>query len=859
MSKKKTNSRKTGTTRRRGRKTKQELEEERRAQEMEEERRQIVTILILCALVIIGYMRWGVVGEVLNNVERFVFGRFYFLLLILAAIQILITIINRRSGNQAKPNPSAIVCLWVALLLLFSYLDTDHTLKGFDILFSYVEDLSIYFSADPPVNVGGGLLGALLLSASTLAVDYTGTIVVIVVLFVIAMILLVNLSVYKQFGHTLAGFFATHQPENEPAGKAPEQVQLFSTEEPEEKSVNASMPVLTPDPEPEPEPEPEPAVPSQPVQEEQGEGWSIPTEKPFGAAEAAASAQPAGTQTSSIFINVADLVDRSAIVSTEQHEREEVDEAYEDTTLDNVQPVTVPGAAVPQKTAEVETGTAKVRKAEPAPSQAPVHPNKPYRLPKVSLLDPIPPRPADHVNEQAADEKGALLINVLHNFGIEAKLIGRSIGPAVTRFEVRPDASVKVSRILNLADDIKMQLAVKDVRIEAPIPGYNAVGIEVPNVAVTPVRMKEVITRIPEAEKDKKLVIALGKDISGKVVTCRLDKMPHLLIAGATGSGKSVCINSIITTLLLRTKPEEVKLLLIDPKKVEFTSYKYIPHLIGPLINDSKQAANALKVMVRIMEDRYKAFADAGVRNMETFNQKVDSMPPTDEEGRPKPKKMPYIVVIIDELADLMNVAGKEVEESIQRLTQLARAAGIHLIVATQRPSVDVITGVIKANIPSRIAFAVSSGIDSRTILEHPGAERLLGNGDMLYQPIGESTPIRVQGVYVTDDEVARIAGFCAEQQRPFYDDAFVRLDEADAADGGVVGVSDDPLFEEVKDFVIQAQKASTSLLQRKFGIGYNRAARMIDQLEQDGVIGPAQGSRPREVYLKPDQAKDES
>ena len=334
----------------------------------------------------------------------------------------------------------------------------------------------------------------------------------------------------------------------------------------------------------------------------------------------------------------------------------------------------------------------------------------------------------------------------------------------------------------------------------------------------------------------------------------KVNRGETLAIIGATGSGKSVCMNTIITSLLMRTSPDEVKLLLVDPKKVEFTPYREIPHLIGPVISDGAEAARALKVIVMMMENRYEVFAQVGVRNIAGYNEKIA------KEPQPNLQPMPFIVVIIDELADLMAVAGKEVEMSIQRITQLARAAGIHLIVATQRPSTDVITGIIKANIPSRIAFSVSSGIDSRTILDHVGAERLLGNGDMLYFPIGEPSPVRLQGVYVTDEEVKRITDFVSAQMKPRYEDAFIRLEGVDNNEStAVVSAQDDPLYEEVKDYVIETQKASTSLLQRRFGIGYNRAARLIDVLEERGIIGPVQGSKPRDVYIKkPDVQDDE-
>lgn len=476
-----------------------------------------------------------------------------------------------------------------------------------------------------------------------------------------------------------------------------------------------------------------------------------------------------------------------------------------------------------------------------------------YTLPALTMLDEIQAKSRSVLNQNAASIKGKKLIEVLGNFGINAQLVATHIGPAVTKFEIRPDSNVKVSKINAISDNLKMELAARDIRIEAPIPGRNAVGIEIPNVETTPVKMLELMRQLPEDKKDKKLLLALGKDLMGKGIFCQLDKMPHLLIAGATGSGKSVCMNTIITSLLLRTSPDEVKLLLVDPKKVEFTPYREIPHLIGPVISDGAEAARALKVIVMMMENRYEVFAQVGVRNIAGYNEKLA------KEPQPNLQPMPYIVVIIDELADLMAVAGKEVEMSIQRITQLARAAGIHLIVATQRPSTDVITGIIKANIPSRIAFSVSSGIDSRTILDHVGAERLLGNGDMLYFPIGEPSPVRLQGVYVTDDEVKRITDFVSAQMKPRYEDAFIRLEGVDNNEStAVMSAQDDPLYEEVREYVIETQKASTSLLQRRFGIGYNRAARLIDVLEERGIIGPVQGSKPRDVYIKKNETPDD-
>lgn len=467
-----------------------------------------------------------------------------------------------------------------------------------------------------------------------------------------------------------------------------------------------------------------------------------------------------------------------------------------------------------------------------------------YKLPKAQLLKDAPRSTKSIANAKNAAESGKQLINILDQFGVSATLQATHIGPSVTKFEIKPDTGVRVNRISSLQHDIKMALAATDLRIEAPIPGKSAVGIEIPNEEKTMVYMKELIKSVPPRYDNSKTLFALGRDLMGNSVFGELNKMPHLLIAGATGSGKSVCVNSIITSILMRARPDEVKLLLIDPKKVEFTPYKNIPHLIGPVITNPDEAKLSLKAIEEIMDNRYEKFAQVGVRNIAGYNAYVEKHP---EDSI---SKEPLIVVVIDELADLMLVAAKEVEASIQRITQLARAAGIHLIVATQRPSVDVITGVIKANIPSRIAFAVSSAVDSRTILDQAGAEKLLGYGDMLYIPVGETVATRVQGVFVSDDEVQAIADFAAKQSKPAYFDAFTTLNNLDRIKMTSSGDVEDPLYEEVREFVIVNKKASTSLVQRKFSVGYARAARLVDMLEEQGVVGPQNGSKPRDVLI---------
>ncbi|MGM9947102.1 MAG: DNA translocase FtsK [Floccifex sp.] len=492
-------------------------------------------------------------------------------------------------------------------------------------------------------------------------------------------------------------------------------------------------------------------------------------------------------------------------------------------------------------------------KEEPTQKEEPVHyvvdysnDYSNYKLVNLrSVLDPCSRRLKKDANMSNANKQGTLLIDILNQFGVNAKLVDIHIGPSVTKFEIKPELGVRVSKIANLQDDIKMALAAKEIRIEAPIPGKSAVGIEIPNETTSTVQMMDLMMSIPSSLQNKSLLFCLGKDLSGENIYGLLDKMPHLLIAGATGSGKSVCVNSIICSLLLRTRPDEVKLILIDPKKVEFTPYNDVPHLLAPVITDGDLANKALKVIVKMMDDRYELFGRLGVRNIQAYNMHLQQHP----EDSLKP--LPWIVVIIDELADLMLVAAKEVEASIQRITQLARAAGIHLIVATQRPSVDVITGVIKANIPSRIAFAVSSSVDSRTILDQVGAEKLLGNGDMLYLPNGQTTPSRVQGVFIKDEEVNKIAQAIKAQAKPNYDDTLIGLKDLQMQGQEVNAECADPLYNDVKAFVIQSQKASTSFIQRRFSIGYSRAARLMDVLEENGIIGPSNGSKPREVLVK--------
>ena len=488
--------------------------------------------------------------------------------------------------------------------------------------------------------------------------------------------------------------------------------------------------------------------------------------------------------------------------------------------------------------------------------------NENYILPPLSILNN--PVKNKNTNSQASIESNIeVLENVLKDFGIISKVVEVNTGPSVTQYELDVQTGTKLSRLTSINKEISLAVAKKDVRIQAPIPGKRTVGIELANDTISPVSLKEILEKEPESKKGSKLLVALGKNIMGNSIFAEIDKTPHLLVAGSTGSGKSVCINCIIASILMRTKPDEVKLVMVDPKKVELNIYNGIPHLMMPVVTDPKKASIALQKIVAEMEDRYERFSEKNAKNITSYNEMIEKANASkpDEEKIPK---MNYIVVIIDELADLMLVARKEVEDSIMRIAQMARAAGIHMIIATQRPSTDVITGVLKANIPSRISFAVSSNVDSRTILDMSGAEKLLGKGDMLFLPMGENSPQRVQGAYVSDEEIGKLVDYTVSQQKAHYDERFMNLTAAAAEQGNAGGhfedtseEYDDALYNDIVEFVIKTGKASSSLIQRRFKVGYNRAARIVDLLEERGIVGPANGSKPREVLVELDNSDE--
>ena len=493
------------------------------------------------------------------------------------------------------------------------------------------------------------------------------------------------------------------------------------------------------------------------------------------------------------------------------------------------------------KPIEVEKSSVAVETSEEGSSAVPkAAGEKTYRLPPVSMLKPGPQHTiglSDEVRENAR-----ILQETLQSFNIDAKILNASQGPSITRYELEPAAGVKVSKIVHLADDIALKLAATDIRIEAPIPGKAAVGIEVPNKKLTGVNLRDVIDTDTFRKAAGGVPVCLGKDIAGNPIVADLTKMPHLLVAGSTGSGKSVCINTFIASILFKQRPEDVKLILIDPKVVELSNYNGIPHLLTPVVTDPKKAASVLRWAVREMDDRYKRFAITHTRDISRYNE----LHPEDT--------MPFIVIIIDELADLMMMASDDVEKSIIRLGQKARACGMHLVLATQRPSVDVLTGLIKANVPSRIAFAVSSQVDSRTILDMAGAEKLIGKGDMLFYPLGASKPLRVQGAFISDSEIDEMVEFIKAQGGPNYDEAVQKAQSENPEDS--VDFFEDDLMRQAIDMVLETGQASTSMLQRRFRVGYTRAARMIDMMEAMHIVGPNNGSKPREILMTADEVQ---
>ena len=779
--------------------------------------------IVLIVLLVLSVGRMGIVGASSDGFLSFLFGDFYLpIMLTLIFLCVYKLLFERKHPIRVN----FFIGLWLVNIAIFLFLGVlKKDISTLSAMGGWMKEGIWHMADKTKYTYGAGMIGYFLYSALCQLFDRVGAILFLVLIFVIGVLLMIPFSFYR----------SSMDKVKESGEKYAEERRQYREEREREKEAERQR-----------------------LQAEKEQRLAIERAKQAEIDRKKQEARDAYLHNPDlpVFIDkrliFGDEEDQPAENLTQVKSKYFIDVSKKETARPAVEdpvvdiPVTEP-APVTEKAEEKETP-----EEVPAKTTRVVKPAKTYRLPPISLLDKADTRRGG-ANTVSAKEKGQKVLEILNNFGIPAELVNTHIGPSVTKFEIKPDSSVKVNRIQNVSDNIKMELAAKDIRIEAPIPGRNAVGIEIPNVEPVPVYMSELMQKIPDKLKDSPLLFVLGKDLLGKGVYCELDRMPHLLIAGATGSGKSVCINTIIMSLIMRNHPDDVKLVLVDPKKVEFTPYHDVPHLFWPVVTDNAIASSLLQRIVAIMEERYDVFAAAGVRKIGDYNELVERNNENLEEGQTPMNKMPYIVVIIEELADMMAIAGKEVELSIQRITQLARACGIHLIVATQRPSTDVITGLIKANIPSRISFAVSSSIDSRTILDQTGAERLLGYGDMLYYPQGESAPIRLQGVFVRDDEIKRVTDFLKKEATPDYDDTYFALVNNQKVNGeGSKGRQDeDPMMPEVVEYIREAQKASTSLLQRRFGIGYNRAARLIDALEEAGYIGPVNGSKPREVYLK--------
>ena len=770
-----------------------------------------VFLIVYCLLAI---FQLGFLGKFFANVIRFFIGDLFVFGGVCGILAGFGMLFRGRMPKIIWRWTVAAVCSSIALLLFVSVMTySSFTSSGSPLFQEMMNRFMVDFTSNTiSQNLGGGLIGTLLYAGTYFLVSQWGTYLLVFLLLVCSALLIfdIHLSDVMNFVRThvsnLSQKIAEKKAEKDAKQKALEEEDLYTPNP--EMHTGDSLPV------------------EEPVKEERKEYSLLYRMK-------------------NAFFDV--YVDES-MVDTEQELYEPV---YSEPVVspNPVSPVTPvvstpsPNASKPQENtiqeeAEFEDDGEDIGDLAMGGEEN----DEDYQLPPVTLLNPV--QQSDQSNERTIVERNMrILERTFASFGVDAKVMPNPmLGPAVTKYEIQPAIGVKVSKIVNLSDDIALALAAKDIRIEAPIPGKPYVGIEVPNSQTSFVSFSDVIQSAIQSPKP--LDVPLGRDISGNVRLCDITKMPHMLIAGSTGSGKSVCINGIITSILMKTKPHEVKLMMIDPKMVELNVYNGIPHLLTPVVTNPRKAAQALQKVVAEMEKRYELFASMGMRNIDGYNAHVEQYNRETGENNPT---LPYIVVIVDELADLMMVASNEVEDAIIRLAQMARAAGIHMILATQRPSVDVITGIIKANVPSRIAFAVSSGTDSRTIIDANGAEKLLGRGDMLYMPMGENKPIRVQGAFLTDEEVERIVDFVKNQQEVEYDEAMMPSENTTAAGGSE---PEDELFYEVIELLKEQETISTSYLQRRFRIGFNRAARMIDDLEARGYVGPADGSKGRKVNV---------
>ncbi|EOP51768.1 DNA translocase ftsK [Bacillus cereus VDM053] len=769
--------------------------------------------LTLFALSIITILQLGVVGKSFVLFFRFFFGEWY-IIGVLGVIALSVAFVIKRGWPNLLNKRLIGVYLIVLAILMFSHitlfnlLTKDGAVQNTSVIVSTKDYFFLEMKKGPDsVHLGGGMFGALMFATCYFLFDEVGAYIIGIILVILGILCITNKhigEVLAPVGRILRSQFEVMQGDYKDwrSKRVAEQTEKKKTTRSTRRERVAER---------------EEAI--EPVEE-------IEIGPP-------------------IISNFTENYPVSEEAEKQIKEKENENDLITPPFIEEAVPVT------PEEQPQKKRGEKIVESLEGETKTPPMQfsnvENKDYKLPSLDILKF--PKNKQVTNENAEIyENARKLERTFQSFGVKAKVTKVHRGPAVTKYEVYPDMGVKVSKIVSLSDDLALALAAKDIRIEAPIPGKSAVGIEVPNSEVSMVTLREVLDSKANNHPEEKLLIGLGRDITGEAVLARLNKMPHLLVAGATGSGKSVCINGIIVSILMRAKPHEVKLMMIDPKMVELNVYNGVPHLLTPVVTDPKKASQALKKVVSEMERRYELFAHSGTRNIEGYN---DHIKEHNSQSEAKQPELPYIVVIVDELADLMMVASSDVEDAIMRLAQMARAAGIHLIIATQRPSVDVITGVIKANIPSRIAFAVSSQTDSRTILDGGGAEKLLGRGDMLFIPIGASKPVRVQGAFLSDDEVERVVEYVVAQQKAQYQEDMIPQDVPETK-----REVEDELYDEAIQLVVEMQTASVSMLQRRFRVGYTRAARLIDAMEMNGVVGPYEGSKPREVLIKDVQEK---
>ncbi|WP_458106249.1 DNA translocase FtsK 4TM domain-containing protein [Bacillus sp. PK5-004] len=759
--------------------------------------------LVCIAIAIIAILQLGVVGQTFVHLFRFFAGE-WFILCLIGLFLFGVTIFwKKQIPDILTRRKAGLYCIIASILLLshvklFQHLSSAGVIGSQSVIRNTFELFLMDMKGETgSPDLGGGMIGAVLFAASYFLFAQAGSQIMAIVLMLIGIVLITNRSLQemvKKVTIPVSQFMVRQWKAFVEDMKGIRQAKKSASSQKTGEKKKRSR-----------------------IQEEDEDDLILIEEE-----------TPSSDNSQPIISSFADRDD--ILTPTVQKKQAEKETAP---LQDSVQ------------SAPVQSDTADEPKEAPPMTFTELE-NKDYELPSLDILAE-PQHSGQQTDKKNIYENARKLEKTFQSFGVKAKVTQVHLGPAVTKYEVYPDVGVKVSKIVNLSDDLALALAAKDIRIEAPIPGKSAIGIEVPNAEIAMVSLKEVLESKQNDRPNAKLLIGLGRNISGEAVLAEMNKMPHLLVAGSTGSGKSVCINGIITSILMRAKPHEVKMMMIDPKMVELNVYNGIPHLLAPVVTDPKKASQALKKVVSEMERRYELFSHTGTRNIEGYNDYIKRMNQTEDAKQPE---LPYIVVIVDELADLMMVASSDVEDSITRLSQMARAAGIHLIIATQRPSVDVITGVIKANIPSRIAFSVSSQTDSRTILDMGGAEKLLGRGDMLFLPVGANKPVRVQGAFLSDEEVEHVVDHVITQQKAQYQEEMIPSEETQDQ---LAAVEDD-LYDEAVELIIGMQTASVSMLQRRFRIGYTRAARLIDAMEERGVVGPYEGSKPREVLLSKEQ-----